>query len=217
MNNVHGCVCSSISYQSCKCHLATDLAISHEVAINSPLGCDWSNLSGQKPVQRQQPHLLQLFHPYFHFLHPPPAPENRTRCATTCILMSLCGQKNVPTTCRGLTQVQPTTQPQHKNPGWNTTAQVTHHSPEKQMFFMWIQVQAGAIFHAIKVMYMSSAQDFSLGFSICKAMQHDPTACTCWLPLVVCVSSFKTTLREAEGGQWWKWVWWGLNAPLHIC
>lgn len=82
---------------------------------------------------------------------------------------------------------------------------------------MWIQVQAGAIFHPIKVMYMSSAQDFSLGLSICKAMQHDPTACTCWLPLVVCVSSFKTTLREAEGGQWWKWVWWGLNAPLHIC
>lgn len=86
MHNIHGCICSTICYQSCKCHLATDLTISHEVAINSPLSCDQHNQSGQQPGQRQQPHLLQLFHPYCHFLHPHSPP--RTGRATTWILIS---------------------------------------------------------------------------------------------------------------------------------
>lgn len=95
-------------------------------------------------------------------------------------------------------------QPQHKILSWNVTSQSW-----KQMFFMWTQVRFkfrlglyGTIFHRKKVMHMSSAQDFPLGFSAGKAMQHDSTACTCWLPLVACIS-FKTTLREAEGDEDW--------------
>lgn len=93
MNNVYGCIW--IRDQPCKSYLATDPTVNHRVGIKSPPGCDWSNQSSQQPAQRQQPHLLQLFHPYFHFPHLPPPSDIRICYATACILMSLCEQRNV--------------------------------------------------------------------------------------------------------------------------
>lgn len=136
---------------------------------------------------------FSCFSPTFTFsihLHLP-TPKNRTCCATTCILMSPCGQRNVATTSEQNPELKHHC-PSNTSQSWK--ADVFHVNPSS------VRVQAGGIFHRIKVMYMSSPQDFPLGFSVGKAMQHDPTACTYWLPLVVCISAFKTTLREAEGG-----------------